>query len=89
MLGVVLALLSALGAPQPSVSASIEASISNVIARFSMRWPGARASGERMVRDAFRSKRHDAFSAAKTKLAVIVAGSKAGTGFVMREGRRL
>ena len=77
------------GAPPPSVSASLEASISNVIARFSMRWPGARASGERMVREAFRSKRHDAFSAAKTKLAVIVAGSKAGTGFVMCEGGRL
>ena len=75
--------------PRPSVAVSLEASISNVIARFSARWPGARASGERVVREAFRSKRHDAFSAAKTKLAVIVAGSKAGTGFVMREGRRV
>ena len=82
---------AALAAPGggPSFGASFETSVSNIIARFSVRWPGARASGERIVREAFRSKRHDAFSAAKTKLAVIVAGSKAGTGFVMREGRRL
>ena len=75
--------------PGPTLGVRVEASVSNLIARFSARWPGARASGERMVREAFRSKRHDAFAAAKTKLAVVVAGSKAGTGFVLREGRRL
>ena len=68
---------------------SFEASVSNFVARFNARWPGARAAGEHFVREAFRSKRHDAFAAAKTKLAVVVAGSKAGTGFVLREGRRL
>ena len=89
--GVLFGVSAALAAPGggPSFGASFETSVSNIIARFSVRWPGARASGERIVREAFRSKRHDAFSAAKTKLAVIVAGSKAGTGFVMREGRRL
>ena len=54
-----------------------------------MRWPDARAAGGRVAREAFRSKRHDAFSAAKAKLAVIVAGGRAATGFVMREGGRI
>ena len=77
------------GGPGPSFGVSFQHSISNVFARFSMRWPDARAAGERVARGAFRSKRHDAFSAAKAKLAVIVAGGRAGTGFVMREGGRI
>ena len=77
------------GGPGPSFGVSFQHSISNVFARFSMRWPDARAAGERVARGAFRSKRHDAFSAAKAKLAVIVAGGKAGTGFVMRVGGRI
>ena len=69
---------------------SLQASLTNAFARLNVRWDGIRLPivPARGYREPFRSKRHDAFSAAKTKLAVIVAGGKAGTGFVVREGRR-
>lgn len=75
--------------PLSPPGARLDAAISSAIARFHERWGDVRPLGEHVTRDAFYSKRHDAFSAAKTKLAVIVAGTKAGTGFVMREGGRL
>lgn len=69
---------------------TIQASLSNAFARLNMRWDGVRFPNfaPRGSREPFRSKRHDVFSAAKMKLAVIVAGSKAGSGFLLRDGNR-
>ncbi len=68
---------------------SFQASISNALARLRVRWDGVRfPDAKRVARDAFRSKRHDAFMAAKAKLAVIVSGSRAATGFLVRDGKR-
>ena len=69
---------------------SLQASLTNAFARLNVRWGGIRLPivPARGYREPFRSKRHDVFSAAKMKLAVIVAGSKAGTGFLLREGNR-
>ena len=69
---------------------SLQASLTNAFARLNVRWDGIRLPivPARGYREPFRSKRHEVFSAAKMKLAVIVAGSKAGTGFLLREGSR-
>ncbi|MGN0847946.1 MAG: serine protease [Kiritimatiellia bacterium] len=88
---VALAVLSVAADVSPATrqSRSFEASISNLFSRLQARWEGVHfPSTSRMARDAFRSKRHDAFSAAKTKLAVIVSGARAGTGFLVREEGR-
>ena len=69
---------------------SLQASLTNAFARLNVHWDGIHLPivPARGYREPFRSKRHDVFSAAKMKLAVIVAGSKAGTGFLLRDGNR-
>lgn len=83
-----LAVCGALAAPPPTARVTFEASVTNFIAQLSVHMGGVQVLGARMARDAFRSKRHDAYAAAKGKLAVIVTGSKAGTGFLLRDGGR-
>jgi S1-C subfamily serine protease len=70
---------------RPAIAADFGATMSNFFGRIRWEWgcPGGLFSG-----DAFRSKRHDAFDAAKNKLAVVVSGSAAATGFVARDGGR-
>lgn len=78
-------------APPPSLSIAFESFRSNFTARMNVRWEGPRKGLDLrglLPDSAFRSKRHDAFAAAKGKLAVIIAGAKAGTGFLMRDGDR-
>ena len=77
-------------APRPAFrpGAMIEASASNFFARLSVRWDAARLPFASRGREPFRSKRHDAFAAAKTKLALVATGSKAATGFLVRDGGR-
>ena len=70
-------------APRPASRPGVgfRASVSNFFARLDARldaasFPCVACAG----RAPFRSKRHDAFAAAKTKLAVVVTGAKAATG---------
>lgn len=76
--------------PAPRPVRALEASFSNLFMRFNARWEGVRLSAApRAWREPFRSKRHEAFAAAKTKLAVVVTGAKAATGFLVRDGGRI
>ena len=89
LLATALALFGAWGAPAaPRAQFSFQASVSNLIARFNVRWDGLRREGGLAGRELFRSKSHDAFAQAKTKLALIVTGTKAGSGFLVRDGGR-
>ena len=89
LLAMALALFGAWGAPAASrAQFSFQASVSNLIARFNVRWDGLRREGGLAGRELFRSKSHDAFAQAKTKLALIVTGTKAGSGFLVRDGGR-
>jgi len=77
----------------PDIGRAFKSFASNVTERLGGRRDGAPravfAGGHGGPADLFRSKRHDAFNSAKGKLAVIVAGAKAGTGFLVREGGRV
>lgn len=83
--------VAAHAAQPPRFAIAFESAISNITTRFNVRWDGSRpgvALRGVVPGDIFRSKRHDAFIASKGKLAVIVAGAKAGTGFLMKDGGR-
>ena len=78
-------------APRPASRPSVgfRASVSNFFAQLDARLDAASfPCVARVGRAPFRSKRHDAFAAAKTKLAVVVTGAKAATGFLVRDGGR-
>lgn len=78
-----------LAVPAARVDFALGSAVSNFMAHVNIRWEGPRKSPfVSGTPELFRSKRHDVFSSAKGKLAVIVSGARAGTGFLMREGGR-
>lgn len=78
----------ALRAPAfPHAGLALEAAVSNFMSRAGAGWEGPRPFA-RMGGEPFRSKRHDLFAGAKGKLAVVVAGARAGTGFLLRADGR-
>ncbi len=77
--------------PVARAATSIQDSLTNIVERVQVRLGDVRfpvADAKRVPRVVSRDKRQDAFSGARTKLAVIVAGSKAATGFLVRDGKR-
>ncbi len=77
--------------PVNQAAASIQGSLTNAVTRLQTRWGKVHfpvVGAKRVVHKSFRGERRDAFAAAKTKLAVIVSESRAGTGFLVRDGRR-
>lgn len=84
------ALAAAAAGGAPRAGAGIRPSLSNLFSRVSLRLDEARASlsSPRAWRGPFPGARRAAFAAAKTKLALIVAGAKAATGFLVRDGGR-
>ena len=87
LLAMALALFGAWGASAaPRAQFSFQASVSNLFTRLNVNWDQRR--GGLPISELFRSKSHDAFAQAKTKLALIVTGTKAGSGFLVRDGGR-
>lgn len=89
MLGALAVLIAAGAAPSvPRTEFAFRASFTNFVAQLNIRLNGMQKRAPQISRDLFRSKKHEAFASAKAKLAVIVAGAKAATGFLVREGGR-
>lgn len=83
------AALVASASAAPVAEVSFQATLSNLFGRATLKWDGARAKGGDLLRDAFRSKRHDVFEAGKNKLALVNADNRAGTGFVLQDGPKV